>query len=146
MGWTHAEAWAKRIRHWASACQRLVVLSKTQIERLTNLMPISPERCVVISNGFDPSTFDRHAIDRITLWRQLLVEHPLGWHPNGEPGTVAYTPDELSPFAEGPVLLYVGRFYLSQRERSSLAPTKQFSAGHFFLMQHVTLNKCLLIK
>src|SRR5437868_2229941 len=44
MGWAHAEAWAERMRRWASACQRLVVLSKTQVERLTNLMPINPEQ------------------------------------------------------------------------------------------------------
>jgi glycosyltransferase involved in cell wall biosynthesis len=116
-GWIYAEAWAERMRHWASACQRLVVLSKTQVERLTNLMPINPERCVVISNGFDPSTFDRHEVDRIALWRRLLVEHPLGWHPDGEPGSVAYMPDELSPFDEGPVLLYVGRYTSVKRIR-----------------------------
>ena len=108
--WTYAEAWAERMRHWASACQRLVVLSKTQIGRITNLFSINPERCVIIPNGFDPITFDRHDVDRIALWRQLLVEHPLGWLPDGEPGTVAYTSESLLPFADGPVLLYVGRF------------------------------------
>ena len=117
MGWAHAKAWAERMRRWASACQRLVVLSKTQIGRLTNLLPINPEHCVVIPNGFDPKLFDRHEVDRIALWQQLLVEHPLGWRPNGEPGTVAYMPDELSPFAEGPVLLYVGRFTAVKRIR-----------------------------
>ena len=110
LDWPYAAAWAERMRHWASTCQRLVVLSKTQVERLTDLMLIKPERCVVISNGFDPSTFDRHAVDRMALWQQLLVEHPLGWRPNGEPGTVTYTLDQLSSFANGPVLLYVGRF------------------------------------
>lgn len=109
-GWTYAEAWAERMRHWARACQRLVLLSKTQIERLTNLMPINPDHCVVIPNGFDPTTFDRHNVDRMALWQQLLVKHPLGWLPGGEPGTVAYTSDALSPFTDGPVLLYVGRF------------------------------------
>src|SRR5579859_3693760 len=116
-GWIHAEAWAERMRHWASACQGLVVLSKTQVERLTNLMPINPEQCVVISNGFDPNTFDHREVDRIALWRQLLVEHPRGWRPDGEPGSVAYMPDELSPFAEGPVLLYVGRYTSVKRIR-----------------------------
>ena len=117
MGWAHAQAWAVRMRRWASACQRLVVLSKTQIERLTHVLPIHPEHCVVIPNGFDPQLFDRHEVDRRALWQQLLVEHPLGWHPHGEPGTVAYRPDELSPFAEGPVLLYVGRFTAVKRLR-----------------------------
>lgn len=109
-GWTYAEAWGERMRHWVSACQRLVVLSKTQIARLTNLLPVNPERCVVIPNGFDPDTFDRHIVDRLALWQQLLVEHPLGWLPHGEPGTLVYTPSDLSAFANGPVLLYVGRF------------------------------------
>src|SRR5947209_8191298 len=84
MGWAYAEAWAERMRQWASACQRLVVLSETQVERLTNLMAINTERCVVIANGFDPIIFDRHEVDRIAFWRQLLVEHPLGWHGNEE--------------------------------------------------------------
>src|SRR2546422_534837 len=46
---------------------------------------------------------------------ELLMQHPLGWHPNGEPGSVAYMPEELSSFAEGPVLLYVGRFTTVKR-------------------------------
>ena len=109
-GWEYAEAWAERMRRWATACQRLVMLSDTQVKRMVNLLPISLERCVLIPNGFDPRHFNQHDVDRIALWRQLLVEHPLGWYPNGEPGSVAYTPDELAPFTEGAVLLYVGRF------------------------------------
>src|SRR5437588_2809474 len=110
MGWAHAEAWAERMRRWASACQRLVVLSATQMERMQKLLPIDPSKCLVMPNGFNPDYFDRHEVDRIALWQSLLVEYPRGWHPGGEPGSVAYTVDDIAPFAHGPALLYVGRF------------------------------------
>jgi glycosyltransferase involved in cell wall biosynthesis len=115
--WEYAEAWAKRMRRWASTCQRLVMLSDTQLKRMMHLLLIDPERCVFIPNGFDPRHFDRSLVDRSALWRQLLVEHPLGWHPHGEPGSVSYRAEELSSFAEGPVLLYVGRFTAIKRIR-----------------------------
>src|SRR5437588_4952306 len=115
INWEYAEAWAKRMRCWASTCQRLVMVSDTQLKRMMRVLPIDPECCVFIPNGFDPRHFDRQEIDRIALWRQLLVEHPLGWHPHGESGSVTYMPEELSSFAEGPVLLYVGRFTAVKR-------------------------------
>jgi glycosyltransferase involved in cell wall biosynthesis len=108
--WTYAQAWAERMRQWAVMCKRLVMLSATQMERTQRLLPIDPSKCVLMPNGFNPDYFDRHEEDRIALWRSFLVEHPLGWRPGGEPGSVAYTEDELAPFAEGPTLLYVGRF------------------------------------
>src|SRR6266851_2116145 len=49
------------------------------------------------------------------LWRHLLVERPCGWCPGGEPGSVAYAPHLLRSFAQGPVLLYVGRFTAVKR-------------------------------
>ena len=115
INWEYAEAWAKRMRRWASTCQRLIMVSETQLKRMMRVLPIDPECCVLIPNGFDPRHFDRQEIDRRALWRQLLVEHPLGWHPHGEPGSVTYMPEELSSFAEGPVLLYVGRFTAVKR-------------------------------
>ena len=55
-GWTHAHAWAERMAGWARRCTRLVVLSHTQIERAERTLGIDPDRCVVLPNGFDPST------------------------------------------------------------------------------------------
>jgi glycosyltransferase involved in cell wall biosynthesis len=108
--WTYAEAWAARMRQWAVDCKRLVMLSATQMERMQKLLPINPSKCLLMPNGFNPDYFDRHEVDRMALWQSLLVEHPRGWHPDGEPGSVAYTVDDIAPFAQGPALLYVGRF------------------------------------
>jgi len=113
--WVHAEVWARRMRRWASTCQRLVVSSATQLTRAQELLQLDPDRYVQLPNGFDPTRFDRRPIDRMTLWRKLLVERPHGWCPGGEPGSVAYEKEQLSPFAQAPVLLYVGRFTAVKR-------------------------------
>ncbi len=109
-GWGHAAAWAQRMRSWAQACQRLVVPSTTLIPRAQELLHIAPDRCLQLPNGFDPQRFTRRPVDRMRLWRRLLVEQPCGWSPGGQPGSVAYTLDQLRPFHDAPVLLYVGRF------------------------------------
>ncbi len=113
--WVHAEVWAQRMRRWAAACQRLVVPSATQLTRAQELLQLDPDRYVQLPNGFDPGCFDRRPIERLPLWRQLLVERPCGWCPGGEPGSVAYAPHLLRSFAQGPVLLYVGRFTAVKR-------------------------------
>ncbi len=113
--WVHAQAWALRMRQWATTCQRLVVSSATQLARAQALLPIDPARCILLPNGFDPERFDRRSVDRIALWHRLLVERPNGWGPGGEPGSVAYAPRMLRSFAQGPVLLYVGRFTAVKR-------------------------------
>src|SRR5712691_2951297 len=46
-GWAYAEAWAERLRRWATACQRIVLLSETQVERMTHVLPVNPDRCIV---------------------------------------------------------------------------------------------------
>lgn len=113
--WVHAEAWGQRMRRWARACQRLVVSSTTQLARAQKLLQLDPDRSLLLPNGFDPVCFDRRPIDRMTLWRQFLVERPCGWSPGGEPGSVAYTSQQLSSFAQAPVLLSVGRFTAIKR-------------------------------
>jgi glycosyltransferase involved in cell wall biosynthesis len=113
--WVHAQAWSRRMRHWAATCQRLVMSSATQLARAQALLPIDPARCIFLPNGFDPERFDRHPVDRMALWHRLLVERPQGWSPGGEPGSVAYAPHMLRSFAQGPVLLYVGRFTAVKR-------------------------------
>jgi glycosyltransferase involved in cell wall biosynthesis len=113
--WVHAQAWARRMRHWASTCQRLVMSSATQLARAQALLPIDTADCIILPNGFDPVHFDRHTVDRMALWHRLLVEQPQGWAPGLEPGSVAYEPHSLSSFAQGPVLLYVGRYTAVKR-------------------------------
>jgi glycosyltransferase involved in cell wall biosynthesis len=114
--WPHAAKWVARMRAWAAACDRLILLSASQVERVGRLLDVRPERCVRVSNGFDPQTFARRSIDATAHWRRHLVEQPQGWAPGAEAGSVAYTEDALAPFAgDGPVLLYVGRFTAVKR-------------------------------
>jgi glycosyltransferase involved in cell wall biosynthesis len=108
--WTHAAAWAERMRRWAGRAQRLVLLSPSQVERVESLLGIGAERCVVCPNGFDPDGFAPRPVDRAAHWREHLVEHPRGWRPGEGEGSVRYTEAEIAPLAECPVLLSVGRF------------------------------------
>jgi glycosyltransferase involved in cell wall biosynthesis len=113
-GWAHAEEWAERLRRWAGGCERLLVLSPDAVRRVPDLLGVPPEKVVRAPNGFDPAGFRREPLgpeERIAHWRRWLVEEPRGWDESGEPGSVAYTDDQLAPFrAGGPVLLYVGRY------------------------------------
>src|SRR3954469_12395327 len=110
--WAHAGRWAERMGAWARACERIVLLSETQVERAEQLLGVDADRCTVVSNGYDPTLFEpaEEKVDRRALWRRVLVEEPRGWRPGGEEGSVAYRDEDLDAFGEGPVLLYVGRF------------------------------------
>ena len=112
-GWDHAEAWAERLRRWARSCERLFVLSPDAVRRVPDLLGVEPERVVWAPNGFDPVGFVRHpssAAERVRHWRSWLVDHPRGWDTSGKPGSVNYREEDLDAFAEGRVLLYVGRY------------------------------------
>jgi glycosyltransferase involved in cell wall biosynthesis len=108
--WRYAEVWAQRLRRWGAECRHFFIASLSQINRASQALEISPERFTVMPNGFDPGLFRPRAIDRSALWRRLLVDEPRGWRPGAAAGSVRYTLDQLSPFALGPVILYVGRF------------------------------------
>ena len=109
-GWTYTAAWAERMREWAAACQLLLVPSPTMIAPARALLGVPADRVLYLPNGVDTVRFDRRQVDRKTLWRRLLVDEPRGWAPGLPPGSVAYTRHELRPFADTPILLYVGRF------------------------------------
>ena len=112
-GWDHAEAWAGRMRRWARSCERLFVLSPDAVRRVPDLLGVEPERVVWAPNGFDPAGFDRRPMSagrRLEHWRRWLVDEPRGWDTSGRPGSVGYAEDQLGPFAQGRVLLYVGRY------------------------------------
>ncbi len=112
-GWDHAVAWAERMRRWAQGCERLFVLSPDAVRRVPDLMGVEPRRVVWAPNGFDPVVFQRRPVSdsaRVDHWRRWLVDEPRGWDRSGKPGSVAYSEDRLAPFAEGRVLLYVGRY------------------------------------
>ncbi len=105
--------WRRRLARWAARCERIVVLSDSQVARVHELLGVDPARCVQVSNGFDPAAFTEHPVaDRAAHWRRHLVDEPRGWRPGAGVGSVRYTAQEVEDaFAPGnPVLLYVGRF------------------------------------
>jgi glycosyltransferase involved in cell wall biosynthesis len=112
--WVHADKWAKRMRRWAQSCERLLVLSPDAVKRVPGLLDVPKDRVVWSPNGFDPKLFDRRPVagaERADLWRRWLVEQPRGWDESGQPGSVAYSEDDLDAFhGRHPVLLYVGRY------------------------------------
>jgi glycosyltransferase involved in cell wall biosynthesis len=109
-GWDYAEAWGRRMRRWALGCERLLLLSHSQLERAERLLGIDPGRCVIAPNGFDPERFSPRTVDRAAFWRHALVDDPHGWRPGHDEGSVAYRPEEAEAVASGPVLLSVSRF------------------------------------
>jgi glycosyltransferase involved in cell wall biosynthesis len=108
--WRHAEAWERRMRRWARRCDRVLLLSRSQAERATRLLGIEASRFVIAPNGFDPARFAPRDVDRPAFWRHELVDDPRGWRPGGEEGSVAYSRDQASTVACGPVLVSVSRF------------------------------------
>jgi glycosyltransferase involved in cell wall biosynthesis len=112
--WAHGEAWAERMRDWAAGCERLILLTDSQIQRARALLDVDEDRLVVVPNGFDPALFVPRHVDHRALWRRHLVDDPQGWRPGGTAGSVRYTEADLAAFGsardESPVLLYVGRF------------------------------------
>ena len=72
--WRHAEAWAARMRAWAAGCERIIVLSKTQVARAEELLGLAEDRCVLVPNGFDPRAFHTLQVDRRAHWRRYLVD------------------------------------------------------------------------
>jgi glycosyltransferase involved in cell wall biosynthesis len=108
--WRFAAAWAGRMRGWAQRCERVLVLSRTQIERAAQLLDIDPERCVIAPNGFDPQRFAPRAVSRAELWQRALVDEARGWRPGEGEGSIAYTSQQAARVAAGPVLVSVSRF------------------------------------
>jgi glycosyltransferase involved in cell wall biosynthesis len=112
--WPYAAEWAQRLRDWAAGCERLIVLSDTQVQRAHELLDADPQRCVRVSNGYDPKLFVPREIDRAAHWRHHLVDEPLGWRPGEDAGSVRYSDSVLEDFGDS-VLLYVGRFTAVKR-------------------------------
>ncbi|MGH2950408.1 MAG: glycosyltransferase family 4 protein, partial [Solirubrobacteraceae bacterium] len=109
--WPHAAAWTERMRGWAAACERLILLSDTQVARAERLLGADAGRCVTVPNGFDPEAFHPRRVDKPAHWRRHLVDEPRGWAPGATAGSVRYRQEDLEAFAgQAPVLLYVGRF------------------------------------
>jgi glycosyltransferase involved in cell wall biosynthesis len=108
--WRYADAWVQRMRRWAQRCERILLLSRTQIDRAARLLDVDSTRCVIAPNGFDPQRFAPRAVDRTTFWRTALHDEPRGWRPGGDEGSVVYTLEQAAAVARAPVLVSVSRF------------------------------------
>ena len=140
--WTHADAWWERMRGWAAACERLVVLSPSQLDRVERLLDIDRDRCVVVPNGYDPERFSRREVDRGAFWRRVLADEPHGWLPGQEPGSLGYPAELAASLGDRTVLVCVGRFtevkrmgllvraYARARERFEQPAALVFVGGH----------------
>jgi len=113
--WTHAEAWVDRMRRWARRCVRLIVLSPSQLQRAELLLGLEADRLVILPNGFDPHAFVRLDVDRLSFFRDALVEAPRGWRAGQHPGSVRYAAEDLLPLVDGVVVLTVSRFTAVKR-------------------------------
>jgi len=117
--WPYGAQWAQRLRGWAAACERIVLLTDSQVARAERLLGVDPGRFVLVPNGFDPEIFTPRHVDHRAHWRRHLVDEPHGWAPGADAGSVAYAPEDLEAFGtdrgETPVLLYVGRFTAVKR-------------------------------
>ncbi len=113
--WTHAEAWVERMRRWAHGCDRLILVSASEIPRAERLLGLDADRLVVLDNGFDPRVFVRRDVDRASLFRDALVDAPRGWSPGQQAGSVRYRPEDVSTLVDGVVVLTVSRFTAVKR-------------------------------
>lgn len=113
--WTHAAAWARRMRRWARQCARIVVQTPGNIDRAVALLGVDPGDCDVVANGFDAALFAPRPVDRGGIWRRVLVDEPRGWRPGEEPGSVAYEHEQVAILEDAVVLVAVGRYTAVKR-------------------------------
>ena len=91
-GWAHADAWAERMRDWASGCERLLVLAERPgraRRRPARRRPRALRRRAQRLRPRDASA--RRDVDRAAHWQRYLVDEPRGWRPGGDEGSVGYT-------------------------------------------------------
>ena len=113
--WTHAAAWARRMRRWGQQCTRIVVQTPGNVDRAAVLLGVDPSACVVVANGVDVTSFTPTLVDRAGFWRQALVQEPQGWLPGGEPGSVAYQAEEVAVLQDAVILIALGRYTAVKR-------------------------------
>jgi glycosyltransferase involved in cell wall biosynthesis len=103
------------MRRWARQCTRIVVQTPRNVDRAVALLGIESAACVVVANGFDAKLFAPRTVDRSAIWRRALVEEPRGWRPGADPGSVAYTCEQVSVLSDAVVLVAVGRYTAVKR-------------------------------
>jgi glycosyltransferase involved in cell wall biosynthesis len=70
--WQHAEAWARRMRRWAHGCDRLLMQTTANVERVMGLLDVDRSVCTVLPNGFDPELFRPAPVERADFWRDAV--------------------------------------------------------------------------
>ena len=100
----------ERMRDWAAACARIIVLSSQAGRARRARAPDRPGPLRAGPERLRPGELHPAPHRPPALWRRMLVDEPRGWAPDGR--TVAY--EDVSAFGdargETPVILYVGRF------------------------------------
>ncbi|MCU1396957.1 MAG: hypothetical protein JWN62_66 [Acidimicrobiales bacterium] len=118
--------WSERMRRWAGASQRLVVVSDQDRALAGELLGVDDDRISVIANGVDTDVFSSEEspsrAGRLARWRRWLVDEPRGWRPGHPVGSVRYESGEVAEMigADGevlPIVLFVGRFMEFKRVR-----------------------------
>lgn len=122
--WPYAAYWADWMRRTALRSGRVLTVSSDQADLAVRLLRLPDARVTVVPNGVDTAHFQRLALpdgERLALLRRWLVDEPRGWDESARPGSIRYTPADLSAFVDArtgqlrPVLLYVGRFTAVKR-------------------------------
>ncbi|MFC8269513.1 glycosyltransferase family 4 protein [Streptomyces cinereoruber] len=150
--WTHARHWVDRLRGYARASTRIVVISEQDHALAQSLAGVPDSRIDIVSNGVDTDRFtsagplgdsDRHKI--LTRW---LVDDPQGWADGKEPGSIRYTAADVRRILHDdqgrrrPLLLWIGRFLAFKhlnlllqamaalRDRAQVRPALLILGGH----------------
>ena len=113
-GWTHADAWAQRMRGWAASSAGLLVAPGGR-QRAEEVLGLEDREMVELPNGVDTDHFRRRDFERQSVWRRALVSDPRGWAPGQGEGSVRYGEADLERLLRGPVIVYVGRFTAVKR-------------------------------
>ena len=114
--WPHARFWAERLRALAGRCDHLVAVNPEDTETAARLLDVEAERITPIPNGVDIEHFRPRVvspIERRARLRRWLVDDARGRDESG--GPLHYCDTALELFAQGPTLLFVGRFTDAKR-------------------------------
>ncbi|MGW4250677.1 glycosyltransferase family 4 protein [Streptomyces californicus] len=118
--WTHAQHWVDRLRSYAHASARIVVISEQDHALAQHLVGIPESRIDIVPNGVDTDRFTSppafHDSDRHKILTQWLVDDPQGWAAGEAPGSIRYTAADVRRMLHDdqgrrrPLLLWMGRF------------------------------------
>jgi len=135
-GLMYGEWWTDQMRESADRSDLLITISPQNRDLALELLSVPESKVVTIPNGVDTDIFrplDVSDDDRIAHWRRWLVTEPQGWEPNGAPGSIRYSDEDLTLFRNrdgslAPVLLFVGRFTAVKRVDVLLDAYEMFQA------------------